>query len=278
MPKGVYDMKAAVCLHGYFGTVSTGDYSTGARGYEHLQEVVVSQTTDVDFYVHCWQPEMEEKITEIYNPNEAVYEEQIDFDKIAVEHGIDQSYFDVNFPRTQTMYKNAVASRILSFYYSRCESLKLALSGEYDWIITTRFDIGARGGAAVNQIRFFPDNESNFLYTPYWNQMNCGYGDMWFYGSPAIMEEYSTIYERALADFQPHSDYECCATTAWPHSKKYNVYDFNDGGQFTNELVLPKEYRSKDLMAYPLWRVTDSHLYHKWFCMQNGLYEKTRWI
>ena len=272
-------MRTAVCLHGYFGTVSTGDYSTGARGYEHLQEVVVSQTTDVDFYVHCWQPEMEEKITEIYNPNEAVYEEQIDFDKIAVEHGIDQSYFDVNFPRAQTMYKNAVASRILSFYYSRCESLKLALSGEYDWIITTRFDIGTRGGnIPVNKIRFYPDNDPQYLYTTFWDQMNCGYGDMWFYGSPEIMTEYATIYAKSLSDLQPGSEYEQVVTTGWPDSCRYNVHDFNDKGQFTNELLLIPDQKSTDLMAYPKWRVTDSHLYHKWFCMKNGLYGRTRWI
>ena len=271
-------MIGAVCLHAYFGTVSTGDYSTGAQGYEHIKKNILSKEIDVDFYVHCWQPEMEAKIREIYNPAMASFEQQIEFDKIAKEHGIEQAYFDENYPRPYTMYKNAVASRILSFYYSRCEALKMTHEKHYDWIITTRFDIGARGGSAVNQIRFFPDNESNFLYTPYWNQMNCGYGDMWFYGSSKIMGEYSTIYEKALIDFQPHSGYEECITTAWPHSKKYNVHDFNDEGQFTNELLLIEEQRSKDLMAYPKWRVTDSHLYHKWFCMQNGLYEKTRWI
>jgi len=272
-------MKVAVCLHGYFGTVSTGDFTTSAAGYENVKESILSKVDNVDFYVHCWQPEMEEQVRKLYNPKDAVFEDQIDFDVVAKQHNISQAHIDGNFPRHLTMYNNAIVSRILSFYYSRCESIKLALEEEYDWIITTRFDIGTRGGdIPVNKIRFYPEKESEYLYTTFWDQMNCGYGDMWFYGSPAVMRVYNKIYDRALEDFQPHSDYEKCVTTAWPHSKKYNVYDFDDPGQFTNELMLPEEQRTADLMAWPRWRVSDSHLYHKWFCMQNGLYERTRWI
>ena len=209
-------MKVALCLHGYFGTLSTNDFTTAAGGYEHIKERVLSKVDDVDVYVHCWQPEFEEQINELYSPKESIFEEQVDFDKVCEENGIDQAYIDAGFPRHLSILENAVASRILSFYYSRCQSLQLALKGEYDWIITTRFDISQRGGSEVNQIRFFPDSDRNFLYTSYWDQINLGYADMWFYCDKQIMQQYSSIYERALIDFKPRSKYELMVTEAIP--------------------------------------------------------------
>ena len=277
-------MKIALCLHGYFGTLSTGDHSTVVGGLEHLKKTVYSKCDHVDIFVHCWQPEYESLVKEFYSPKVSLFEHQVDFDKVCINNGVSQQYIDEGFPRQQTMYNNAIASRILSFYYSRKKSLDLKETYEnkndfvYDWVITTRFDIGQRGGLEVNQIRFNPQDDSNHLYTTYWNQMNAGYGDMWFYGSSEIMKLYSTIYENAIEDFKPNSDYEKCLTSGWFDSVNYNVWDFNAPEQFTNELEKPKNERSTNLMKYPRWRVTDSHLYHKWFCKKTGLYEKTRWV
>jgi hypothetical protein len=269
-------MKTAVCLHGYYGTVSTGDFSTSKGGKQHIEEQILSKCKDVDFYVHCWQPEFKEEIINNYSPKQSVFQEQIDFKEICIKNNIHQNYFDELFQREKTMYKNANIYRILSFYYSRCESIKMALDKGYDWVITTRFDISQRGGCEVNQIRFLIGEDRDYLYTTEWNQKNVGYGDMWFYGSNEIMKEYSKIYKAALSDFKPLSKYEKAVTTAWPDSNYFDVYDFSDTRQFTNEV--DKKEKSKSLMKFPKWRVTDSHLYHKWFCMNSGLYEKTRWV
>ena len=174
------------------------------------------------------------------------------------------------------MYKNATASRILSFYYSRTKCLELAFNKGYDCILTTRFDISTRGGSSVNQINFDPNNDMSFLYTANWDQKNAGYGDMWFYGSEQIMKKYSGIYESALVDFKPLSEYEKVLTTAWPDSNFFKSCSHDDDRQFTNEV--DKEIKSKNLMKFPKWRISDSHLHHKWFCMQSGLYEVTRWV
>lgn len=277
-------MRVALCLHGYFGTVSTGDNSTVIGGLKHINERIFSKCENIDVFVHCWQPEHKSMVEDFYSPKKSKFEEQIDFDKECVKNKIDQSYIDEGFPRPRTMYKNATASRILSFYYSRSEAIKLKKSYEkennftYDWVITTRFDIGQRGGSEVNQIRFDPNSESNYLYTTDWDQKNCGYGDMWFYGSSEVMDLYSSIYDKALSDFRPNSNYENCLTNGWFDSNFYNVYDFADSRQFTNELDKEASQRSKNLMVFPRWRMSDSHLHHKWFCKETGLYEKTRWV
>jgi hypothetical protein len=269
-------MKVAVCLHGYFGTVSTGDFSTSQGGYEHIKNTVLSKTDDVDFYAHCWQPEYEKDIIKLYNPKNMLLEEQIDFTKICEENEISHDYTDNGFDRENSIYKNATFDRILSFYYSRCESIKMALEGDYDWILTTRFDISERGGNEVNQIRFLIDDDSNYLYTTDWDQKNAGYGDMWFYGSKEIMSRYVEIYEKALNDFKPNSEYERALTIGWPDSNWYEVNNFHDVRQFSNET--DKDNKNRHLMTYPRWRMPDSHLHHKWFCIDNNLYDLTRWV
>ena len=118
-------MKIALCLHGYFGTLSTGDHSTVVGGLEHLKKTVYSKCDHVDVFVHCWQPEYESLVKEFYSPKVSLFEHQVDFDKVCINNGVSQQYIDEGFPRQQTMYNNAIASRILSFYYSRKKSLDL---------------------------------------------------------------------------------------------------------------------------------------------------------
>jgi len=271
-------MKVAICLHGYFGTLSTNDFSTVHKGFAHIESKVASLADEVDFYVHCWQPEFKSDIEKLYSPKKAIYEEQKDFESICKENKISQEYIDRGFPwpRSSTMYKNANAERILSFYYSRCQSLDLVENKNYDFVMTTRFDISQRGGPEVRELKFDRNLDNDYLYTAEWNQKNVGYGDMWFYASPDIMHTYSQIYKHALVDFKKESNYEKCLTTGWPDSQYFNVFSPTDPRQFSNEM--DRKEKSKNLMKFPRWRVTDCHLHHKWFCMQTGLYQKTKWL
>ena len=270
------EKKIALCLHGYFGTLSTQDFTTSKIGFQHIKDTILSKHKNIDIYIHCWQPEYKEEILKLYNPKQSIFEKQIDFNKICLDNNIHQNYIDEYYPRSKTMYCNATAERILSFYYSRCQSIKLSFQHKYDCIITTRFDISSRGGDQVKFIKFDSNLDMNYLYTSNWDQKNIGYADMWFYGSQEIMTTYSNIYDKALKDFSVLSQYEKTLTTAWPDSNFYNHDDFNDPRQLTNEI--DNKIKSKNLMFFPKWRLTDSHLHHKWFCINNNLYEKTKWI
>ena len=281
-------MKVAVCLHGYCGTVSTGDMSTSIRGHRHIVERVQLmnelQDDEVDYFVHCWQPDKKSFIDEKYSPKLEHYEEQINFETVAAENGLDQNYFDEGFDRDRTIYNNATIARIMSFYYSRCESLKLKKQHEeenefiYDWVLTSRFDISCRGGDEVNKIRFETSFDLSQIHVPYWNQMNIGYPDMWLASNSSNMDIYSSIYESCFEDFKKDSTYERALLSGWPDSNLFNVYDFNDPCQFTNEVLKPPHARSMSLMKFPKWRVSDSHLHHKWFFIKNGLYNQTSWV
>lgn len=270
-------MRIALCLSGYFGTLSTNDFTTAYAGYEYLREHVLCHD-NVDVFVHCWQPEFADTIDEMYHPVKTHIESQIDFKRLYPQ--IDQNYIDAGFHRGASIFNNATAERILSFYYSRCMAIHMALTHDplpY-WIIATRFDIGHRGGTQVNQLHFNPTLPNNSFYSAHWDQMNHGYGDMWWYGSPIIAGIYHGIFNSACLDFQPESSYEQWVTTGIPDSQYYNHKDFHDHRQFSNEILKPESQRCKELMYFPRWRMTDSHLHHKWFCMQRGLYKSTVWL
>ena len=90
-------MKVAVCLHGYFGTISTNDFSTSKGGFEHIQQEIVSKCDEVDFYVHCWQPNCEEQVNNLYFPKRSIFEQQKDF-----ENRVDQAYKDYPLVKLDT--------------------------------------------------------------------------------------------------------------------------------------------------------------------------------
>lgn len=272
-------MKIALCLHGYFGTLSTNNSVSAYEGYNHINERLL-KGNNVDVFFHNWQPEMKENIKNLYNVKNFISEQQINFLEICKRNNISQEYADLNFNRPQTIYLNATFERILSFYYSRVQAIKLALQdgSEYDWIVTSRFDISQRGGFQVNQLKFDKTLDNKYFYTTYWDQMNVGYGDMWFFSNYKNMETYSKIYEQALIDFQPRSEYENNITKGWFDSNYFNIYDFNDPRQFTNEILKNENEKSKNLMTFPRWRMPDSHLHHKWFAKTNNLYDITRWL
>ena len=275
-------MNIALCLSGYFGTLSENNFQTAYKGYEHIKEKL-GDINNIDVFVHCWQPEFKEEIERLYKPKEIQVEKQIDFNKVCEHFGLSQKYIDENFLREHTIYKNAVIDRILSFYYSRSTSIQLMNDfsmqeeKEYDWVVSTRFDISCRGGFEVNQLKFDKNWDNQYFYAPNWNQMNCGFGDMWFVSNQDLMVKYSWIYGLALNDFKPDSDYEKLLKN-WPDSQMFEANNTWDTRQFSNEILKPKEERSKNLMNYPRWCMSNSHLHHKYHFMQVGIYDKVKWV
>lgn len=267
-------MKIALCLSGYFGTISTNDMSTAFGGHDHLTAKVLNNE-NVDVFIHNWQPELKIKIEKLYRPTCSVFEKQITFK----DNYESQTTFDGTHH-----YDIKKMERVLSFYYSRCEAMKLCFEHEkkydfkYDWVITTRFDISQHGGREVNQLRFDPKLDNSYFYTTFWNQINAGYGDMWIYSGSDVMKIYSKIYSQALQDFQYNSSYYKELTGGWFDSNRYEQLNSDDQRQFTNELLKPKSERSTELMRFSKDRLIDSHLHHKWFAKANHLYEITKWI
>lgn len=274
-------MRVALCLYGYYNNRS--DKSAGDKGYAYIQSKIMKQAeaigAEVDVFFHSWDIKETETIFNKYPPTHGVVEEQIDFNKIAKDAGINEAEINKGFNRNKTIYKQCTINASLSFFYSRSESIKYAIKHankngfEYDCVISCRFDLGQRSGwhkgynVSLMELDFSLD--MNYIYSAMWKQTNAGYADQWFFSNQENMEKLSTMYDQALTDyFHIGSDYQKAITSGW--------VDSNSRDELSNELLTPSDNVS--LMVYPKWQMINNHIIHKWHFISSGLYEKSRFI
>ncbi len=276
-------MKIALCLSGYFDTLSVNALESGVRGYGHLFKTLFSKYL-VDVFIHCWQPEKLEILSTLYNPVCIEVDDQVDFHEIACRHGISQAYFDEGFDRESSGYQRCTIFNSLSFFYSRWRSIFLKRQHEcdngflYDWVIVARLDIGQRGGWEVRNLYFDSQLDRSRVYFALYPQLNAGMPDMWFYGASSHIDSISTIYEMSLKYLLPESEYVEMAVSGWPDSKLFDINKPEDPSQYTNEVLLPCEIKSKCLMQYPLWYCINNHMLYKYHLLKVGLYDKVSYV
>jgi hypothetical protein len=205
-------MKVALCLHGLFDS-STDINSKGLDGYNHIKKHILD-VVDTDVFVHSWEIEKLDKITKLYNPKSSIFEGQKDFTSI------------VNKNKLNTLSAPPRAPfNVLSHLYSVTESVKLAFKSEveYDIIIKARFDLGrinrrtsgpGRGNPyPVQCINFQTDIEKDKIYMANWQHFHMGPADMWFYGSPKVMNPFTTLYKSVEKNMKLGSEFHQFATS-----------------------------------------------------------------
>ena len=266
-------MKIALCLSGFYN--NTGDSNAGESGHEYLKKTIIDKYNP-DVFIHSWEPQRKGYISDKYKPTNSVFESNFDFKEMFKDEGITNERFDRGFDRKNTIFKNCKIENMASFLYSRKRAIELTQSDRYDIIITTRFDIGFRGGKEVRYLKFDSKADTSYIYSADWPQHNAGYADMWFYSNEANMTTLARAYDQMYDHFRTGSGYEHAVTRAWPDSQNMDNYDSTDTKQFSNERFKDVGDRSNSLMRYPLWQCINNHLYYKWFFIANNLYDKSR--
>ena len=232
-------MKVALCLHGLFDS-STDINSKGLDGYNHIKKHILD-VVDTDVFVHSWEIEKLDEITKLYNPKSSIFEGQKDFTSI------------VNKNKLNTLSAPPRAPfNVLSHLYSVTESIKLAFKSEveYDIIIKARFDLGrinrntsgpGKGNPyPVQCINLQTDIEKDKIYMANWQHFNMGPADMWFYGSPKIMNPFTSLYKSVENNMKLDSEFHKFATSI--------------------------ENNPNDL--------SNSIAFYKWWMIKNGLWDK----
>ena len=271
-------MKIALCFHGYF--LNSGGINAAFASWEYLRRKVYPHGK-IDVFFHCWDQgdETRDMIKNMYDPIKVQYEPQKDFKEEM--KSLNQDWFDEGFDRDSTMYKSNSIFQTFSFLYSRKRVLELKAEHEeenkfkYDAVILARPDIGTRGKEHpqkyyVTDIGFDPTVDMNKLYAAYWNQMNWGYADHWFYSSSENMDLVGTAYDKISTYYKPDSDYCKSITEGW--------FDSNAEDEFSNEHMKVEEIRTDNLVKFDKWQCIDNHKFYKWFFKDVGLYEKTCYV
>ncbi len=274
MPK----KKIALCLHGKYNNRLSSQ--SGDEGSLYIKEMLLDKYSDcdIDVFIHCWDLDLQEKITKIYQEflKKSVFEAQIDFRKIMLESKIDDKLFN---PPNGQQFRTCANS--LSFFYSRKKAIELKIAYEqeqnfkYDCVIVGRFDLGQidqHNGShpyKVSQINFDPQFDMSYIYSAMWDQINCGYADQWFYSSSENIDKVAGLYEKSLEYFSPDSNY-IKALSVWPDS---NIDD-----EFSNEFFKSEEFKSKNLYQYKLEKAINNHAMYKWFFIDSNLYSLSKFV
>jgi len=275
-------MKIALCLSGYFNSIKDLS-SCGDDGFLYIKKHILDEINnghEVDVFFHNWQPNLEEKLVNLYKPKKHIVESQIDFNKIAEKHKVSRKYLDKNNQlgswqlTSQTGNGYVGPERILSQFYSVQKSIELKKQYEeennfkYDCVIKTRFDLGRinRNTSKIYPcqcINFDTTLDMSYFYQVYWDLFNEGPADMWFYSNSENMDNFCNFYDKVLMEYLPiGSEYHKAVVNGWPQSK---LNDFR-----SNELF--KEQPSDILHKYPSHMVVNGILLHKWFLMDCKLW------
>ena len=206
-------MKIALCLHGLFDS-NYDSTSNGFDGHEHIKKHILDKR-DVDVFIHSWEVDKKDLIELIYQPKAAIFEPQKDFSEMIKERGLDTLQGCPRSPQS-----------VLSHLYSVTEAMKLPHqqpNTKYDMIIKARFDLGRinrnisgpglGNPFAVQCINFQTDIVKDKIYMADWNHFNMGPADMWFYGSPEIMVEFTTLYDFLEQSMYIDSEFHKFATS-----------------------------------------------------------------
>jgi hypothetical protein len=240
-------MKVALCLHGLFDSLTDGD-SKGLDGYHHIKKNILD-VVDTDVFVHSWEIEKMDTITNLYNPKSSIFEGQKDFTNIINKNKLNTLKSPPRPPQS-----------VLSHLYSVSKSINLAYthSTDYDIVIKARFDLGrinretsgpGKGNPyPVQCINFNSDIQSDKIYMANWQHFHMGPADMWFYGSSDIMKPFTTLYQSVERNMKLDSEF---------HQFAYNIE--NNPNDLSNAIA-----------------------FYKWWMVQNGIWNKrinldTKW-
>lgn len=272
-------MKTAVCLYGVYNHHFN---DAGQKGFEQIRDRILSKVPNADFFCHSWSTENKDEILSKYDPKLFVIEDQIDFSSNV--NSIDLNYF-LTTPYRDWNY----LFRAFSFYYTRAKAISLKKRYEeennfkYDCVISCRFDLGQRdrhwqGKYFVSRINFDPSFDMSNMYSAMWDQLNAGMADQWFYSNSNNMDNFIHMFEKLPQYLTKGSNYEKAVTEGWFDSNYFECNNPTDPRQFTNEVLLNNEQKSKNLMRYPVWECVNNHIMHKWFLKDVGLYEKSKFL
>ena len=269
-------MKIALCLHGYFA--GAGGTPAAEVAFNYLDRKVM-YNNNVDVFIHSWDLENQNKVTNLYKPTACQFEEQHLFEE-EMKH-FDEEWFNEEFSRRSTMYHNNTIFRGLSFLYSRMRALEIKReyetqnNFEYDCVVLSRFDVSTRGKEHpqtyyVTNMNFNKALDMQYLYSAYWKQMNHGYADHWFYSNSETMDQVGNLYNKVKEYYQKDSAYIKAVTEGWPESNKED--------EFSNECMKGDSTEEVQRSAFPKWGCIDNHKLYKWYFMDTGLHASSRYV
>jgi hypothetical protein len=250
-------MRIALCLFGY--PKGSTIYAGGAyeQKFEHLFEQVMGHKPDV--FIHSWDTSLEKELVDLFKPKKFMFEKQIGFEQEIAT--LDMSRFRKS---------RGDIFKTLSFLHTRHVSNELKKQYEkeqgfiYDCVISSRFDVGYHnyGKNKTSYLNFDPGLDMAAVYSAYWDQINAGLSDHWFYSNSQNIDTISNMRHCVLKYLKKDSKYCNTMLTGWT--------DSNINQEFSNEFL--QEVKTTHKVKYPEHYCLNNHCLYKWHFIENGLW------
>jgi len=280
-------MRYALCLHGYFQNPKLAINMNIVNYIEdNIIQNILKTGHNVDIFIHSFDLKNKDNIIKKY--------EKYIIDDTCVLIEPQKDFFDFNFSNENKEYLKKITNlnykrhwsynfhSVLSSMYTRDNSIKLALKYskkndiKYDFIISTRFDLGIR--TTKYNFIFNPEQDYNdkYFYSAFWNQLNGGIYDFWFFGNQKNMEILSNSYDYMIKNsFKLNSEYVNMIKHGW--------FDSNKDHPFTNIMLLSNEEKKKYIEPPNLYTTTmehsvNSHYIFKYYLYKAKLYNLCKFI
>ena len=232
-------MRTAVCLHG----LARGSTIQADGAYSEDFATLRESIQDADVFIHSWDVDISDKLMQIFNPVDVLFEPQMEFEEEMEAFKDVEFKYDIRYAKQGSLFKT------LSFLYSRKRSVDLKQQYEtkhdmkYDCVLVSRFDVGhhKQGENQTSYLHFDRTKDMSVIYQAYWNQLNAGLSDHWFYSNSENIDMIATLYDKCLEYLHPDSHYCSACRKGWPISNRLE--------QFSNELLKNKSDRSNDLVC-----------------------------
>jgi len=220
-------MKIACCICGKIGGAKGKDGKGGKEkeilelSYKHFKDHILDKNDTIDFFIHCWDTDMEKEVTDLYKPKSSHFEKQKYFDiPKCFKVGVKSKKTEPNRP-----------NNIYSRFYSTKESVKLKMDYEkehgfkYDCVLLCRFDIAwqkdiifsnhnmedfhvanlcsyRHKGKRIDMIDFYK-NRSHYKKLPIdhrhvgypYRENSWGLWDQWFFSNSNNMDKFSNVFD-----------------------------------------------------------------------------------
>jgi len=272
----------ALCIANYFSNKSGDNLLYSNYVYDNIINNIIPEN-NLDIFIHSFDIKNKDQILQKYpSVIDYIIEPQIDFNTLLDNDNTKLLEVLTNNPDPTG---NTFMLNTLSMLYSRKQSILLAntysqcKNKKYDCIIWIRFDVGIRvkcnaeHGYNLCHLVFDINDIDNYvkndcIVSPYWNQLNAGPTDFWFFSNHNNMLLFALTYDYFLHyGFKLNSDYLNALLTNWPDSNKHD--------ECSNEIINSKH--NKEPYTYLINYTANQHLVYKYYFIVSGLYTKCKY-
>ncbi|MEZ9398041.1 hypothetical protein AB4393_17075 [Vibrio splendidus] len=208
-----------ICISGHICRENSANLHSFWRGFINIQRGLPNVEI-LNVVGHCWNPEFEYLVKNVYSPVLIASEKQPSYIGIygPVIQPVDK--FEIGIKRSKSTWSRISPQSLIGISESRSKAISL-LEGldisQSDWVLAARWDQGCSGSKDVHQIVVDGALPNNYLYMPYYNEIDEGYPDMWFLTNKETAQNFTQYSEFIIDCLSGSNDFfKEFTETGWP--------------------------------------------------------------